>query len=119
MKSLLLIGITALNFTALAPIAEARMAIETSTAKVDGVVAPQAHKSGVIGQIDLGAGIMVVGSLKYVFTPSMTRVSRKSGSSTETLNPLNLRPGSQVEYLTKKEGERERITDIWLIGGKQ
>lgn len=120
MKPLFWLGIViALNFNAV-PLALARMAIETPSAKGDGLAVPQGRKSGVIGQVDLGDGTMEVGGVKYLYSPSLTRVSHKNAKSTqETLNPLSLRVGSQIEFLTKKEGAKERITDIWLTGGKQ
>ncbi len=116
MKLLLFIGITALNITVLAPIVEARMAMEPSSVKGASGGSPQARKTGVIGQIDLGGGSIEVGGVKYLYSPSLTRVSRKNG---ETMNPLNLHANSHIEFLTKKEGAKERITDILLIGEKQ
>lgn len=119
MKQLLWLGIiSALNFGVIAPPAAARVAMETPTAKGSGVAVAQTRKSGVIGDIDLGAGTMEVGGVKYLYTPSLTRIFRKSGLSSPAVNPLSLRSESQVEFLTKKEGARERITDLWLIGGK-
>jgi len=111
--------ISALNFGVVAPSAIARMAIESPTAKDGGITAPQAHKTGKIGSIDLGGGSMEVGGVKYLYSPSLTRVSRKNVTSGETLNPLSLHANSHIEFLTKKEGAQERITDIWLTGGRQ
>lgn len=115
MKSLLLIGITALNLTVLAPSAEARMAIESPSIKGIAGGATQARKTGVIGKIDLSDGSIEVGGVKYLFSPSLTRVSRKNG---ETVNPLSLNAKTHIEFSTKKEGAKERITDILLIGEK-
>lgn len=120
MKPLLWFGIIGtLALGLIATPATARMAVESPTAKGGAATAPQARKSGVIGRVDMGAGTMEIGGVKYLFAPSMTRVLRKSGSSTpEMVNPLTLRADAQVEFLTQKEGALERITDIWLMGGK-
>ena len=118
MKHLLLLGIIAsLSFGVTVPPAAARMAIETPATKEGVVAVTQARKSGVIGHIDLGAGTMEVGGVKYFYTPSQARVYRRSGHPPQdaAVNPLNLRSGSQVEFLARKEGARERITDVWLI----
>ena len=118
MKHLLWLGIIAsLNFGVTVPPAAARMAIEAPAAKGGGVAVTQARKSGVIGYINLGAGTMEVGGVKYFYTPALARVYRRSGNPPQdaAVNPLNLRSGSQVEFLARKEGARERITDVWLI----
>lgn len=120
MKPLLWLGIIGvLNIGVLVPSATARMAMESPSVKGASGGATQARKSGVIGQIDLGDGSMEVGGVKYLYSPSLTRVSRKNVTSGETLNPLSLHANSHIEFLTKKEGTKERITDIWLTGGKQ
>jgi len=119
MKPLLWVGIiSASGFGLRIPPTEARVGMESAFVKGAGA-AQQARMSGVIGQIDLGSGTMQIGGVKYLYSPSMTRVFRKSGKSVqETLSPLSLHASLPIEFLTKKEGAKERITDIWLTGGK-
>lgn len=118
MKSLLWFGIIGALVGVGGLPAEARMAVESSASKSVNTDL-QAHQSGVIGQIDLGSGTMEIGGVKYLYAPSMAHVYRKRGKSVlETVSPLSLRSDARIEFLTKKEGAKERITDIWLTGEK-
>ena len=118
MKSLLWFGIIGVLGGVGAFPAEARMAVESSTIK-SANPAQQAPLSGVIGQIDMSSGTMEIGGVKYLYSPSMTRAFRKRGNSPqESVNPLSLHTDARIEFLVKKEGAKERITDIWLTGEK-
>lgn len=118
MKPLLWFGIiSALSLGLGVSPAVARVGMESSIVKGGGAI-QQARMSGIIQQIDLGSGTMQIGGVKYLYSPSLTRVFRKSGPTQETLSPLSLHASLPIEFLTKKEGAKERITDIWLTGGK-